>query len=111
MEKLSKDVLQKTDELVNIILSSKEYKRYVSIKEQLHNNKELNNKINEIRKLQKHIVKNGLENTDEDKFLQEKIKELENIPIYNEYLNAIDEVNNYLKPLGILQEYFDKLTK
>ena len=111
MEKLSREVLKKTDELVDIILSSNEYKRYMLIKKKLEDHKNIQEKIEQIRKLQQHVVKNNLTNKEEDRILKEKIKEIESIPIYNDYLNAIDDLNNYLKPIERLQDYFNNLTK
>ncbi len=111
MEKLSKEVLEKVDELVEIIISSKEYKTYLSIREQLEKNKQINQLIKEIKKEQQYVVKNNLNNKKEDKDLQEKIRELKSIPLYNSYLNAIDDLNQYLEPIQMIQDYFDFLTK
>ena len=49
MEKLSEDVLQKIDELIAIIQSSKEYQRYVTIKKQLNYNPSFKKQVQEIK--------------------------------------------------------------
>lgn len=111
MEKLSKDVLQKIDELITIIQSSKEYQRYVTIRKQLNNNPTIKTQIQEIKEEQQNLVKNNIKDPNKKKHLQEKINHLKSIPIYNDYLNAIDEMNHYLEPIQYLQDYFDFLTK
>lgn len=111
MEELSREVLKKIDELVVIIHDSKEYKNYLSIKKQLEENVQINQLIKEIKQEQQYVVKNNLNNQEEDRKLQEKIKKLKSIPLYNEYLNAIDELNAYLEPIKNIQDYFDFLTE
>ncbi len=111
MEKLIKAVLQKTDELVEIIKQSKEYKTYLSIKEKMGENEQIHTLIQEIKKQQQYVVRNQLKNQKEDKELKKKIKALQCIPLYNDYLNAVDDLNHYLEPIKKLQDYFDQLTK
>lgn len=111
MEELSKNVLKKIDELVLIIKNSKEYNTYLKIKEQLEENKQISELIKEVKQEQQYVVKNNLFNKEEDTVLQEKIKKLESIPLYNDYLNAIDDLNYYLEPIKKIQDYFDYLTK
>lgn len=111
MEELSREVLKKIDELVVIIQDSKEYKNYLSIKKQLEENVQINQLIKEIKQEQQYVVKNNLNNQEEDRKLQEKIEKLKSIPLYNDYLNAVDELNVYLEPIKNIQDYFDFLTE
>lgn len=111
MEELSKNVLKKIDEIIDIIKNSKEYHTYLKIKEQLEENEQISELIQEIKQEQQYVVKNNLFNKEEDTVLQEKIKKLESIPLYNDYLNAIDDLNYYLEPIKKIQDYFDYLTK
>lgn len=111
MEKLSKNVLQKTDELITIIHSSKEYQTYLSIKRQLSKNEWIQNQIQVIKQEQQNLVKNHMQDDKLEKQLHEKIDQLKSIPLYNDYLNAIDALNTYLEPIQLIQDYFDFLTK
>lgn len=101
MEELNKSI----DELVNSIISSKEYKACIELKEKMNDNKELITLVNNVKKLQKQYVKS---NYDEKikKEIEKCEKELNSIPIYsmyNENLNIVnerisiikDELNNY----------------
>ena len=57
MEELKNRVLEKTDELVEIIENSVEYKRYISALEQLNKNEKIKEQVNRVRKLQQNLVK------------------------------------------------------
>ena len=101
MEELSKSI----DELVSVVINSKEYQNVIELKKKMNDNKELINLINEVKVLQKKYVKSAY-----DKKLKEELeikeKELNSIPIYsiynenlsivNEMISLIkDELNNY----------------
>ena len=57
MEELKNKVLEKTDELVEIIENSVEYKRYTSALEQLNKNEKIKEQVKKVRKLQQSLVK------------------------------------------------------
>ena len=75
------------------------------IKERMKDNKEINNLIEEIRVLQKRMANN--KNLDLEEELKMKNELLNNIPIYREYLNTIDEINNVFNIIeNELNKYF-----
>ena len=90
----------KIDELFNTIKNSKEYLAYQNIGSVLETNKEVNDLVAEIKKLQQESVKLEEENNPKykeiDKIIEEKVKILNSIPVYQEYLRRIDEFNNII---------------
>ena len=87
---MNKEILDKIDEIIKSIENSPIYQKYLDLKKQIGNNKELKMLINEVRVLQKdiaHHVKNKKE-------LEEKVNELNTHPLYIEYINTLDEINN-----------------
>ena len=88
------------DELFETIEASKEYQSYLEIGSVIEKNKEVNNLMQEIKELQKKSVRleeSGDEEYKEvDKLIDEKVKYLNSIPIYQEYLRRMKEFNNCL---------------
>ena len=93
-------IQNKIDELFDTIKNSKEYKAYQEVGKVLDNNNEVNNLVNEIKKLQQESVRleeeNNIKYKEIDKEIEEKVKKLNNIPIYQEYLKRMDEFNNVI---------------
>lgn len=87
---MNKDILDKIDEIINIIENSDDYKKYLSLKESIKNNKELTTLINKVRILQQDYLHKRINKT----LLDEKTKELNNNPLYREYINTLSEINN-----------------
>ena len=87
---MNKDILEKIDEIINIIENSEDYQKYLSLKEKIKNNGELTKLINEVRILQQDYLHKRINKT----LLDEKTKELNNNPIYREYINTLSEINN-----------------
>lgn len=105
--------LEKLNDIINYIKSSKQYKDYIYLHNKLANNKEAISYINEIKKLQKKIVQNQSQNNDIT-ILEEEINilltKLNTIPLYVDYINKQTELNefyNYLK--NTLDNYFTDL--
>ena len=86
----NKEILNKIDEIINLIENSSEYQKYLSLKKDLDNDKEITLLISEIKILQKDIV----HHLDKKEKLNKKIKELESIPLYIEYQNTVASLNN-----------------
>ena len=88
------------DELFETIETSKEYQSYLEIGRVIEKNKEVNELIKEIKELQKKSVRLEEAGNDEyknvDKLIDEKVKCLNSIPIYQEYLRRMREFNSYL---------------
>ena len=90
----------KIDELFNTIESSNEYKSYLNIGDVLKDDKEINDLINEKKALQKKSVNLEYNNDPSykeiDLCIEEKVKILNEKPIYREYLRRMNEFNDIL---------------
>ena len=90
----------KIDDLFETIKNSEEYKAYQNIGEVLKDNKEVNDLVEEIKKLQQKSVRLEEENNPEykevDKLIEEKVKKLNSIPVYQEYLRRMEEFNDII---------------
>ena len=90
----------KINELFETIKNSKEYLAYQNIGEVIKDNDEINNLVNEIKKLQQQSVKleeeGNIKYKEIDKVIEEKVTTLNNIPIYKEYLRRMDEFNDLI---------------
>ena len=93
-------------DIVSYIKNTDDYKMCMSLKKQMDDNKELVDLINEVKKLQKKYVRSNY-----DSKIKEELDEVENklndIPIYNIYLNHLEKVNemiSYVK--DSLNDYF-----
>lgn len=96
------------DEIISTIKNSNDYKKCLELKERLAQSNDVNLLVTEIKKLQKEYVRSSDLKIKEE--LDEKIKRLEEIPIYNIYMKHLDKVNQMI---DIIREklncYFDKL--
>ena len=100
------------EELFDSINNSNEYKEYLSITEELNNNKEVMNLIDDIKKLEKEATKleyNGDDKyKDIDKEIEEKTKELNNNSSYKEYLVKLKKFNTVLlASSSMLEDYLN----
>jgi len=90
----------KIDELFDTIKNSKEYLAYQNIGEVLKDNDEVNNLVDEIKKLQQESVRLEEENNPKykeiDKVIEEKVNTLNSIPVYQEYLRRMEEFNDVI---------------
>ena len=107
VSQLNKEILAKVSEIVDFIKETSEYKNYLKARELLSKDKELMSLINDIKKYQKEIVKGS-----KTKELEEKIadclEKLNSSPLYNEYCNYQEEVNNMLTIFeNKINKYFD----
>ena len=114
MEKLSKEVLEQVDELVSSIKESKEYQKYINIRNKLDDNMDIKKLIEDVKKIQQELVKSEYyKDIEKAKILKESLdsknKELKSYPIYNEYEHAIEELNEFLSPIKELEIYFQSV--
>ena len=101
----NKEILDKIDDIINKIESSSDYQKYLKLKEDIGNNKELVLLINEVRQMNKDFVHKLVDK----KTLDKKTNELNNHPLYREYLNTIDVINNELSIIeNTINNYFKK---
>jgi cell fate (sporulation/competence/biofilm development) regulator YmcA (YheA/YmcA/DUF963 family) len=111
MDNLKKDV----DELIDIIKNTDVYKRYIHITEQMNGSNDINELVAEIKSLQKVAVKeehkpDSKKVRELDKEINNKIKELNNIPLYAEYIETSKELDDLIKSIKEeIQTYIDKL--
>lgn len=115
MVMLNKDIEESLDDIINYITNSKEYIKCIEIKKKMSKNKKLTELIEDIKKLQKKYIKENDESIKEkDESIKEKLdskeKELNEIPIYVEYNNNLEVVNNMINLVkDELNDYFYKL--
>ncbi len=100
---MNNEILDKIDEIISKIENSDDYLKYLDLKSKIENNKNLVSLIREIKILQKDVV----HHLDKNKLLDEKINELNNNPLYREYINVIYDINNtYMIIENNINNYF-----
>ena len=104
---MNNKIIDKVNEIINLIESSPDYKKYISLKNQMSQNPELMELINKVRVLQKDVI-HHMKSQEELKKLTD---ELDNHPLYREYNNTLWELNNtYAIVENSINKYFqDKL--
>ncbi len=103
---MNKEINKKIDEIIKDIETSPQYLKYLSLKEQIDNNKELMELINKVRVMQKDV----LHKMEDKEKLDNLVNELENHPLYREYNNTIFEINNIYGIIeSNLNNYFNKI--
>jgi len=93
-------VLSITDEIVDIIKNSDEYKKYIEVSNKMKEHKEIMSLIEEIKTLQKKLVKEQSlkkDVVDIDKKINNKLKKLEEYPIYLEYIYLQEDLNESIR--------------
>lgn len=110
--KNKKLILDKIDELVELVKNTEDYKRYSFLKKEMAKNNVLMNLINEIKKLEQNVVKKEYYHEDVTSlrlYLDNKKKELLAYPSYQEYLYLQEDINNQLQNIrSILEDSFNK---
>ena len=98
MEKLvsNYDIKEKARELVKALKEDKRYKEYIRLRDELKNNKDVMDKMNIIKSLQKEYVKGAYLNKEIELKLKELNKELENNSLYKDYITKEKEINDIL---------------
>lgn len=96
------------DEVIDYIKNTKEYKMCITLKEQMSDNDNLNSIINKIKRLQKQYIRtNDSKIKDELTLLENELNEIPIYVIYNQNLDRVNEMINYVKER--LNSYFDQL--
>ena len=97
-------------ELVSYIKNTPSYKKCISIKEQMDKNEEICKLVGDIKILQKKYVKSNYLDKDLKDQLDILEDKLNNIPIYVEYMNNLEEVNKMIEYVkDELNDYFSNL--
>ncbi len=114
---MNKEVIDKIDEIIKYIKKSKNYKKYLMIEKQLSNNEDILALIKNIKFLQKQAVQQQyLNNHNKVKVIDRKISDdlnkLNSIPLYIEYTNVVEELNNLLTNIkNIVELYINEKTE
>ena len=94
-------VYQMNDEIINeinifvkTIKDSKIYKEYITLLGKVNKSEEIKVIVTDIRNIQKKLVKNP--SIELENILKQKQAELNDIPIYLDYKDKIEELNNVL---------------
>jgi cell fate (sporulation/competence/biofilm development) regulator YmcA (YheA/YmcA/DUF963 family) len=100
----------KIDELFSAVKNSSEYQDYKKVENILKKDKSINILIEEIKSLQKDSVRLEYKNDEYykeiDKKIELKVLELNKKPVYQEYLNKMNEINDILAMSSkMLEEY------
>lgn len=103
----------KMEELFETILNSSEYDEYKKIGDILEKDVSINQLINEIKELQQEATfleyNNDPKYKELDKLIDEKVKELNAKPVYQEYLNKMEEFNEIIKTSSnMLEQYVNE---
>jgi cell fate (sporulation/competence/biofilm development) regulator YmcA (YheA/YmcA/DUF963 family) len=101
----NEEILNKVDEIIKELEDSDDYKKYLKLKEEINNNKDLVLLINKVRQLNKDFTHNLVKKDELDNVQNE----LNNHPLYREYLNTISLINNELSIIeNTINNYFKK---
>lgn len=96
VRQLNKEIEDKLDEIVEYIKNTDSYKNYLKAKDILESKKNLKIIIENIKRLQKEIIKNPNNKIELESELNKNIKLLESDIVYNQYTNYLSDVNNML---------------
>ena len=97
------------DELVSYIKNTSSYKNCISIKKKMDKNEEICSLIDEIKSLQKKYVKSNYDDSIKEE-LDKLESRLNSIPIYVEYNNNLEKVNEMIELVkDELNDYFTDL--
>ena len=97
------------DLVIDCIINSNEYKKCISLKEKMSNNEEITDLINNIKDTQKKYIRSGYSESIK-KELDSYEEKLLSIPIYFEYNNSLEKVNEMISCVkDTMNDYFDKL--
>lgn len=106
--------VDKVDEIIDIIKNSDEYQKYIEVSNKMKNNKDIMNLIDEVKSLQKKLVKEeslGKDITLIDKEINNKLKLLEEYPIYLDYIYLQEDLNNSISLVKTsIEKYINNIT-
>lgn len=110
VKSVDNSVLEKVEDLVSTIKGGKEYHEYIELAEKVKKNDKINKMIQEIKALQKEIVKQEM-NGENVENLEKKVKnyldQLENIPLYTDFVEKQQELNEIYQLIKKrLDDYF-----
>lgn len=92
----NREIIDKTKELVEKIKDMPLYKEYNLLKSKMYNNKEINDKINEIKLLQKKYVKSGFLDIEIENKINKLESELQDVSLYRKFISKENELKRIL---------------
>lgn len=101
------NIINDVEELKNKVLNSKEYTDYKKYEQILDNNKEINNVITQIKKVQQSIIKKEDINEDTTKEKIELDSLYKKLNTYQEYNNYIDSSKKLNEMITYIQKEFE----
>ncbi len=93
---MNREIQKKLDEVIDAIQQTNSYQMCIKIKKKMYKNEELIQKIETLKRLQKQYVQSHFEDSKLKEELSSIEQELMNIPIYSEYLNHLEIVNQMI---------------
>ena len=93
---MNKKIADKLDEIVEFIKNTDSYKNYLKSKDKLETREDLKKIIENIKKIQKEIIKNPKNKKELEIELNKNIELLQGDITYNQYNIYLTEVNNML---------------
>ena len=91
---MNNEIINEINIFVKTIKDSKIYKEYITLLEKVNKSEEIKVLVTDIRNIQKKLVKNP--SIELENILKQKQEELNDIPIYLDYKDKIEELNNVL---------------
>lgn len=105
---MEKELSNSIDQLVNYIINTKEYNNCTKYKKEMENDRDIIDKIESIKKLQKQYIRsNNASIKDELDALEDELNNNYLYVKYNQNLEAVNNMINYVKEE--LNDYFYKL--
>ena len=100
--------MEELNKIIDYITNSSEYKKCISLKDKMSNNSKLMDKINKVKVLQKKYIKSN--DLSIKKELDLLIEDLNNEPLYYNYMNNLEVVNEMISFVNDeLNDYFYKV--
>lgn len=115
MVKYMNDILKKSEELIEVIKDSCEYNKYIELKSKMIQDEDIMRLINNVKCIQKEIVKRKSENKDIsmlEKNIEKSLNKLNDIPLYVEYELVQQELNRLLQQIkNTIESCINDITK
>lgn len=93
-------IIEKVVEIVDIVKNSDLYKDYINVSAKMEKNKDIRDLINDIKRIQKQIVKEeykGMDISSLEYDLNEKLEKLDTYPIYLDYKELQEQLNEEIQ--------------
>ena len=105
-----KQLNKELEDVIEYIKSSDSYKKCLELKTKMNSNHELVKIVEEVKNLQKKYVRSNYQDIDVKIKLDELNDKLYAIPLYVDYMNNLEDVNNMINLVrDSLNDYFYKV--